>query len=143
MFAVLLVPECRLQAALRHRQELRGKPVVLVEKESAKGVVMQRTEAAEKFGVTVGMPVVQALARCPQLAILTRAKAQENSVNAALLETAFSLSPEVEVTADGFCTVDMRGCRVGDWSAWGAEIIRRLAALELTTQIGVDRKSVV
>ena len=85
MFAVILLPEFRLQAALRHRPELRGKAVVLVEKENAKGLVIERTDAAEKFGVVGGMAVVQALARCPQLVILPRAQAQETSVKAALL----------------------------------------------------------
>ena len=86
MFTVILLPEFRLQAALRHRPELRGKPVVLVDKENAKGLVTERTETAEKFGVSIGMAAVQALARCPHLVILPRSKGDENSVKAALME---------------------------------------------------------
>ena len=137
MFAVILLPEFRLQAALRHRQELRGKAVVLVEKENAKGLVIERTEAAEKFGVVGGMAVVQALARCPQLVILPRAQAQETSVKAALLEAACSLSPDVEVTADGYCTVDVRRGGIVDWQKFGMEVVSRLAALELAANIGI------
>ena len=137
MFTVILLPEFRLQATLRHRPELRGKPVVLVDKENAKGLVMERTEAAEKFGVTAGMAAVQALARCPHLVILPRSKGDENNVKAALLEISCSLSPDVEVTADGYCTVDMRRGGITDWSAWGTEIVRRFSALELSALVGV------
>jgi protein ImuB len=137
MFVVILLPEFRLQAALRHKPELRGKAIAVVEKENAKGLVSDRTEAAEKFGVSAGMAAVQALARCPHLLILPRAHEQEKSVRAALLEAACSLSPDVEVTADGYCTVDMRRGGIRDWSGFGAEIVRRISALELSAQIGI------
>jgi protein ImuB len=137
MFAVILLPEFRLQAALRHRPELRGKTVALVEKENAKGLVIERTETADKFGVSPGMAAVQALARCPQLVILPRAEGPEKSVKAALVEAACSLSPNVEITADGYCTVDMRGGGITDWSAFGTKIVTRLSALELAANVGI------
>lgn len=137
MYTVIRLPEFRLQAALRHRMELRGKPVVLVEKEDAKSLVIERTEAAAKFGVSAGMPVVQALARCPELIILPRTPAQEKNVEAALLETACSLSPDVEVTAEGYCTVDMRRGGIKDWSSFGFKICERLSALELAVNVGM------
>jgi hypothetical protein len=126
MFAVILLPEFRLQAALRHRPELRGKAVALVEKQDAKGVILERTETAQSFGVVPEMAAVQALARCPHLEILPRAYAQEKCVKAALVETASSLSPDVEETADGYCTVDMRRGGVKDWQEFGDQIVERL-----------------
>lgn len=137
MFSVILLPEFRLQAALRHRPDLRGKPVVLVEKENAKGVVIERTESAQQFGILPEMAAVQALARCPHLEILPRAYAQEKCVKTALVETAFSLSPDVEVTADGYCTVDLRRSGVKDWQDFGNKIVERLAALELVANVGI------
>lgn len=137
MYSVLLLPEFRLQAALRHRPELRGKPVVLVEKENTKGLVIERTESAQKFGVSPGMAAVQALARCPHLTIIPRAESQERNVKAALLEAACALSPDVEITADGYCTVDMRRSGIKDWSAFGTEIVKRLAVLELVANVGI------
>jgi protein ImuB len=137
MYAVILLPEFRLQAALRYRPELRAQAVALVDRENAKGLVMERTETAEQFGVTVGMAAVQALARCPHLQILPREAAQERSVKSALLEISCSLSPDVEVTADGYCTVDMRRGGVKDWQQFGTEIVGRFAALELAANIGI------
>jgi protein ImuB len=83
------------------------------------------------------MPSPQALARCPALVLLPRATAQERTVQAALLEIAGSLSPEVEATADGWATIDLRMAKVADWSTWGDAIVRRLAALELQGRVGV------
>ena len=54
MFAVILLPEFRLQAALRHRPELRGKAVGLVDQGDAKGVILDRTAAAERDHASLG-----------------------------------------------------------------------------------------
>jgi protein ImuB len=137
MFAVILLPEFHLQAALRHLPELRGKAVVLVDKENAKGLVIERTALAEKAGVIAEMSAVQALARCPQLVILPRARQQEETVKAALLEVSCSLSPDVEVTADGYCTVDLRRGGIQDWPEFGMKIVSRFSALELAANVGI------
>ncbi len=137
MFAVILLPEFRLQAALRHQPELRGKVVVLVDKENAKGLVIERTALAEHAGVIAGMPAVQALARCPQLVILPRARGQEETLKAALLEVSCSLSPDVEMTAEGYCTVDLRRGGIKDWSEFGMSIVSRFSALELSANVGI------
>lgn len=54
-----------------------------------------------------------------------------------MLEIAGTLSPEVEATADGFCTVNLRASREKDWSALGTRIIASLAALSLDAQAGI------
>ncbi len=137
MFAVLLLPEFRLQSALRMRGELRARPVAVVDERDSKGAVLDRNAAAARAGVTVGMPSPQALARCAEVVRLPRALAQEATVQAALLEIAGSLSPEVESTADGWVTIDLRMAKVADWSRWGAAIVPRLAALALQGRVGV------
>src|SRR5687768_17280166 len=101
MFAVLLLPNFRLQAALRNRQELRKQPVAVTNQET--GEVLELTPAAEAQGVRVRLPGVQALARCPKLLLLPRAFAAEYVVRNALLEVGGSLSPSLEATADGCC----------------------------------------
>ncbi len=137
MFAVILLPQFRLQAALRLRAELCAQPVAIVDERSDKGVVLEGNEVAESSGVTTGMPSAQALARCENLTLLPRAIGQERVAQAALLEVACSLSPEVEATADGCCTIDLRMAKISDWPAWGAAVVERFAALELRARIGV------
>lgn len=137
MFCVILLPNFRLQAVLRLRQELRAQPAAVVDERSGKGAVIECNRLAESGGVAVGLPGVQALARCPDLMLLPPAHAQENSAQAALIELACSLSPEVEATADGCCTVDLRTAKIADWQNWTSRVVERLADLQLDGKIGV------
>ena len=144
MFAVVLLPNFRLQAAMRFREELRAQPVALIDEHEPKSGLLEINDAAASTGVSAGQTATQALARCPSLAILPRSPAQEQSAQAALVEIACTLSPEVEATADGFCTVNLRGIlrsaaavREHDWPALGLRIVANLATLSLGAQFGV------
>jgi len=195
MFAVVLLPNFRLQAALRFREELRAAPgfslrsnprahpdqlqrtpdrvpeagegfpahppghgaispapavqkfttgssrqaapVALIDGNEPKAGILEINGAARAAGVTAGQTSTQALARCPALAIVPRCPAQEHAAQSALLECAGTLSPEVEATADGFCTVNLRTSRERDWQALGERIVTNLATLRLHGQIGI------
>jgi protein ImuB len=105
MFATIYLPNFYLQAAMRHQPELRAKPMALIEEQERKPLIIQLNEAAEKVGICKGMTPSQALARCLQVVIKTRARSQEKSIQEILLHYAFTLSPFVENTAPGICTV--------------------------------------
>ncbi len=144
MFAVVLVPNFRLQAALRFREELHARPVAIVGESDPKSGLLEINDAAQAAGVVVAQTSTQALARCPALAIIPRSVAQEQAAQSALIEIAGTLSPEVEATADGFCTVNLRGisrssaaAREQGWAALGARIVENLAALRLRAQVGI------
>ncbi len=137
MFAAIHLPDFHLQAVLRLREELRGKPVAIIHSAESGGGILEITPEARAAGVTEGMPDVQALARCPALEIRSRQPVQEQAVAAILLEVAHSISPLVEATEEGVCTVDLRGVRNRDWSDWGNEIITRLARVSLVSRMGV------
>ncbi len=143
MFAVVLLPNFRLQAALRFREEMhalpgrQAPPVALIDANDPKPGILEINEAAKSAGVTMGQTSTQALARCPSLAIIPRCPAQEHAAQSALIEIAGTLSPEVEATADGFCTVNLRASREKDWQPLGARIVENLAALRLHGQIGI------
>lgn len=144
MFAVVLLPNFRLQAVLRFREEMHAEPVALVDGNDPKSGILEINEAAKAAGVTTGQTSTQALARCPALVIVPRCAAQEHAAQSALLEIAGTLSPEVEATADGFCTVNLRGVsrspaagREKDWQSLGSRIVANLAALRLHGQIGI------
>lgn len=137
MFAVLLLSDFRLQAVLRLRPELRAEPVAVVDDRATRGIVLELNHIAEAQGVRVGLPSVQALARCPALVLQPRVLGEEHVVQSILLEVAGSLSPEVEATSEGCCTVDLRTARIADWNAWSAMAARRLSALGVDGRVGV------
>src|SRR5438094_930479 len=105
MFPTIYLPNFYLQAATRHQPELRAKPVGLIEEQQRKPVIVQLNEPAEKAGIRKGMTPSQALARSLRVVIKTRAQMQEKSIQEILIHHAFTLSPFVEATAPGICTV--------------------------------------
>lgn len=137
MFAVIALPNFRLQAALRFREELRARPAALIDPADLKAGALELNEAAKAAGVEIGQTPTQALARCATLAIVPRHRAQEESARAALLEVAGTLSPAIEATASGVCTVDLRSSRERDWRLIGERMVSSLAALQLRAQAGV------
>ena len=135
MFATIDLPNFYLQAAMRHQQELRAKPVALIEEQEKKPVIIQLNEAAEKAGICKGMTPSQALARYLQIIIKVRAQAQEKSIQEMLLHFAFTLSPFVETTAPGVCTIQFTDNR--DLTAKVSRIIEHLAECEISAQAGI------
>jgi protein ImuB len=113
MFACLHLPNFYLQAALRWRGPRQDIPAVVVNEESAKGIVLQLNQAAVTCGIHPGMTPPQAMARAANVLILRRSLDQEHCLNQLLLDNALSLSPLVELTGPGLCIADL-----GKTSAW-------------------------
>ena len=105
MFATILLPNFYLQAIARHQPKLRDQPLAVLDDTAIKAVILQLNEAAENEGVRAGLTPSQALARCLHLVIKARARDCEQQISDILLHHAFMLSPFVEATAPGVCTV--------------------------------------
>ena len=135
MFASIYLPNFYLQAAMRHQRELRAKPAALIEEQEKKPVLIQLNEAAEKAGIRKGMTPSQALARSLEVVIKARARTQEKSIQQLLLHFAFTLSPFVEATAPGVCTIQFTDNR--DLTAKVSGLIEQLAECEITAQAGI------
>src|SRR5437588_4734017 len=105
MFATIYLPNLYLQAATRHQPELRAIPVALIEEQERKPVIIQLNQLAQTAGIRKGMTPSQALARYLSVVIKVRARMQEKCIDEILLPYAFSLSPFVETTAPGICTI--------------------------------------
>jgi impB/mucB/samB family len=128
MFATIYLPNFCLQAATRHQPELCEKPVALIEEHERKPVVIQLNEAAENAGIRKGMTPSQALARSLRVVIKVRAHIQEKSIQEILIQCAFTLSPFVEATAPGICTVQFMDNRNLSEKAWHSEpVLRRIS----------------
>ena len=135
MFATIYLPNFYLQAAMRHQPGLCAKPVALIEEQEKKPVVIQLNAVAEKAAICKGMTPSQALARSLQVVIKVRARMQEKSIQEMLLHYAFTLSPFVEATAPGICTVQFTDRRL--LKAKVAHVIEQLAECEIWAQAGI------
>src|SRR6266478_2823423 len=135
MFATIYLPNFYLQAAIRHHPKLRVQPVGLIDPTHKKVAIIELNAAAQEAGIIKGMTPSQALARCFQVAIRTRERAQENVIGEILLQHAFMLSPFVEATAPGVCTVQFTDQR--DLTAKVSCIVAKLAKCEIHAQAGI------
>ena len=150
MFATILLPNFYLQAIARHQPKLRDQPLAVLDDTAIKAVILQLNEAAENEGVHAGMTPSQALARCLHLVIKARVRDCEQQISDILLHHAFMLSPFVEATASGVCTVQfMQPCSLGRSSPPESSdrltekircIIDLLARCDLIAQGGIAEK---
>lgn len=140
MFAAIYIPDFSLQAVLRADPDLGAQPVALVDPEMTETPIVQATSAAAKAGVIAGLTPAQAMARCRDLMIKTRSRLQEQSATEILLQTAYAFSPNIESTAPGVCTMELK--RLGlrdksDMQHYGAKIIQALAPFYLEANVGI------
>lgn len=145
LFASLLVPNFYLQAALRGHalsaegelsdQSIFQKPAALIDEQEKKPLILELNQAAESAGVTAGMTPSQALARCLELLVLPHSLQQEQALEEILLERAFTLSPYVEQTAPGLCTVQFFDDR--DRTNEISRVLTELHSCRITATAGV------
>src|SRR6266404_3747806 len=135
MFATLFLPNFYLQAAIRHHPKLRVQPVGLIDPSQKKVAVIELNDAAERAGITKGMTPSQGLARCLQVVIRTRERGQEKLIDEILLQHAFMLSPFVEATAPGVCTVQFTDNR--QLIAKASRVLAKLEKCEIRAHIGI------
>jgi protein ImuB len=135
MFATIYLPNFYLQAATRHQPQLRAKAVALIEEQEKRPVIIQLNEAAEAAGIHKGMTPSQALARCLRVVIRVRERAQEKLIDQILLQHAFALSPFVEATAPGICTIQFTDNP--NLTGKLARIVEKLAKCEMNAQAGI------
>lgn len=135
MFATIYLPNFYLQAATRHQPELSAKLVALIETQDRKAIITQLNQNAEAAGVQIGMTPSQGLARSLSLIIKTRAPEQEKLLGELLLQHAFTLSPNVEATAPGICTVEFTDQR--NLPDKVKRVVEQLAACEISAQAAI------
>lgn len=136
-YAVIEIPDFRLQAVLRTTAKEAFEPAALVDPAEARPVVLELNELAQAAGVQRGMAPPQAFARCRELALKARSPEAEHAAAAALRECAFAFSPRVEATAAGVCTLDLQGFRDLDYDRLGEKILVRLRQLGFAGRVGI------
>ncbi len=136
-YAVLYAPEFRLQATLRHSHELNDSPVALFETMGIKSQVAEMNTYAASSLVQRGMTPTQALARCPELHLLTGNPGHERSAQEALLQTTETLSPYLESTGVGVVTVELPSEHQFTEPEMLERLVRPLRLLGLETRVGL------
>jgi protein ImuB len=136
-YAVLLAPEFRLQATLRHSPGMADEPVALIDAREAKPRVVEMSRAARSGLVERGMTPTQALARCPELRLVNGNAGHERSAQKAMLQMAETVSPFLESTGPGVVTVELPGEREWCERDLAARLVIPLQALGLDVRVGV------
>ena len=140
MFAVIYLPNFSLQAVLRPEPETRSHPVALIDSEPARPEIIEFNAEAKKYDVVKGMTPSQAAARCGHLKIKLRSAAQEQSATEILLQTAHAFSPNIESTAPGVCTLELKGLGLENdagMQTWAEKVRQALAKFCLEARIGM------
>lgn len=132
-FAVLWVPDFALYALCRSEPGLVGRPLALTEGEGRRATILQASPEAHP--VKPGYPVTLAMARCPGILLREKNAEAETQAQRLLIGTSFTLSPRVEATASGLCTVDLQGADPKQ-----TEVALRLALAELE-QAGIPARA--
>jgi DNA polymerase-4 len=123
----------------RDDPSLRGKPV-LVGGRGLRGVVAAASYEARAFGCRSGMPMREALARCPKAIVATPRFERYREVSRAFRAILEGVSPLVEPLSIDEAFVDATGSQrlLGEGRAIAEEIRRRVRnELELTCSVGV------
>ena len=123
-YVVLAVPDFSLHALCRSDPGLSGRAFAIVAGEGRRAKVTEVSREAR--GIAPGLAVTLAMSRCPGIVLMPRDPAAEVEANRLLMAAAFTLSPRVESTGPGCCTVDLQGA-----DPVRAEAIMRLRVAEL------------
>ncbi len=137
MYAVIDIPRFALQAVLRLEEGLWRKPVALVDASLAKPLVIDCTLAAERAGVVPGLSLPQAIARCEEIVVRYGSGKAEAMASRALFDCAYSLSPRVEETYPGVCSIGLAGVNRKTLQERCEEMVSVLGRLGLKGRIGI------
>jgi len=139
MFAVLHIADFALHAVLRNEPESAGRAAALFDGTRKKSLVLATNPAARAAGVCLGMTAPQAVARCASLLIRTPQPEAEAEASRVLLALSFTLSPSVEETEPGICTIALQGLDSAQHVPRAREAVNQLNFLGLPATAGIAR----
>ena len=107
--ACLVIPHFQVEIELLARPDLRGKPLVVGGGPDQKKLVLDCSSQAAAYGISTGMQLRQALARCHTAAFLEAQPTLYEDVNVRIYGALYGLSPRVEISRQGCFYVDLTG----------------------------------
>ncbi|MGA8529671.1 MAG: DNA polymerase Y family protein [Acidobacteriaceae bacterium] len=143
LYACVYVREFPAQAMVRLRPELRERAVAVLEGEAPRQWVCSKNARAHALGVEAGMTRAE-MEVFPTVALLPRARAEEASARAALLQAAGRFSPRVEDRSDEGCfcgVLDIAGTEklFGPPETLAKRLLQSMGALGLRAAVVVSR----
>ena len=111
MIACVLLPRFELAVAVGGREALLGAPAALAPAPGREQVIGEVSAGAEAFGVRAGLRLGEALARCPQLALVPADPAGVAEAWEALLVALEGMGASVASERPGLACFDLRGLR--------------------------------
>ena len=149
-FACIYIPDFLVQAVVRGQRALGNGALALLGGSPPLWSVVAANPAAFAMGIQLGMTKAQVAqfgnvgardtrARPSPVQICMRSEAQEKSAHAALLDTAWSISPRVEDTAPDTIALDLDGLAslFGSDEKIAQELTQRVAAIGLAARVAV------
>lgn len=136
-YAVVRAKNFALQALCRNDPGLAGRAVALVSGEGRKTAVKEASP--EAFGIAPGLPAALAAARCPGILFRPRDPAAEAEAQGLLIAACFTLSPRVEATAYGVCTIDLQGDDSARTRLRSEALAAELLLAGLAVSVGIGR----
>jgi protein ImuB len=137
MFAVIHLEDFALQAVLRLEPGLAEKPAALIAGEARSVALVACNARARAAGVAIGQTVPLALARCAGLALRPVNLPAEAEARAGLLAAAWAVSPSIEATAPGVCTLQLAGLDAEKREPALRAAVEALAQLGLRATAGI------
>ncbi len=142
LYACVYVREFPAQAMVRLRPELRERPVAILEGEAPRQWVCSKNARAHAMGVEAGMTRAE-MEVFPTVALLPRARAEEASARAALLQAAGRFSPRVEDQSEEGCfcgVLDIAGTEklFGSPETLAKKLLQSIGALGLRAAVVVS-----
>lgn len=107
-FASIFVPNFMVQAVVRAEPALRERAIALIDGNPPLCNVVAVEEKAARAGIACGMTKTNT-AQFPGVEIRPRSRPQEKTAHAALLDVGWSVSPQIESTAEDAITLDLSG----------------------------------
>ena len=141
-YACLDAREFPLQALLRLRPELQGKPVAVFDGEPPFEQVCSLNDPALTLGIVPGMTKLE-MEMFPTAVILQRSRTEEAAARAALLECAGAFSPRVEDQSSDSCftcVIDIAGTETlfGSPDALGESLWKKIQAIGIHASIAIS-----
>ena len=122
---------------MRHSPQWVSESLALVATPGSKPMIVELNHHARARRVETGMTPTQALARCPELRLLSPNKGHERSAQEAMLQMGENLSPFLESTARGVVTIELPPERPFREDELATRVVTPLRSLGLDVRAGV------
>ena len=143
--ACLWVPALPVAALLRIEPDLRDRPVAITAGRAPRSLVEAVSAAAFEAGVRTGMTATQARAVCPTVAVRPTSALAIAAAAEALADVATTVTPRVEVDADGTVFLDCAGTAAlcASETELATILTARAERQGLTAHVGIGRSKLV